>query len=73
MMSDLFILMSKVKAMAITSFKISPEFLEGEYNHSQFTDNNNTIAGDIHNREKGKQIESFLKENLSNIHYQEAR
>ena len=73
MMNDLFLLMSEVKARAITSFKISPESLEGDYDQIQFNDDaNNAIAGENQNAEKGKQIESFLKENLSNLHYKEA-
>ena len=72
MMNDLFLLMSEVKARAITSFKISPESLEGDYDQIQFNDANNASAGEIQNAEKGKQIESFLKENLSNLHYKEA-
>ena len=73
MMTVDFLLISEIKARAITCFKFSPESLTADFNfniNDQNMSNRNNCEFD---EKKFQEIETFFRENLSNTQYAEAQ
>ena len=72
-MTDILLLMSEIKARAISCFKLSPESLTGDFDFNANDINMSNNDDHEFDDKKVQDIETFFRENLSNTQYSEAQ